>query len=368
MNAKLYFDNTLQQNLDKKKAIGLLRSLANSKDYIDFCSNDYLGFSTLLHLPEHSLPCGATGSRLVTGNSALAEDTEKIIARFHNTESALIFNSGYAANIGLFSCIAAKGDSIITDEYIHASIIDGIRLSHANRYKFKHNDITDLEKKLQQASGQKFVAVESIYSMDGDEAPLIAITDLCKKYAALLIVDEAHATGVFGNKGEGLVCKYKLQNEVYATIYTFGKALGLHGAAIAGSTILRNHLINNARSFIYTTALPPLIYLQIQQAYKLLPAANRHSLYLLIDYFREAIKKIEEVKFIGSRSPVQGVIIGDNFKAKLLAEKLLQKGLLVKAMLSPTVAVTKERIRICLHTFNTTEQIDLLLNEIKTFK
>src|SRR5207237_442661 len=148
----------------------------------------------------NQLPSGSTGSRLITGNSMLAEETERLIARFHKAEASLIFNSGYMANVGLFSCIAAKGDSFISDEYIHASIIDGMRLSVANRYKFRHNNLNDLEKKLQQAGGKKFVAIESVYSMDGDEAPLETITALCKSHNALLIVDEAHATGVFGER------------------------------------------------------------------------------------------------------------------------------------------------------------------------
>jgi 8-amino-7-oxononanoate synthase len=305
---------------------------------------------------------------LVTGNSTLAEATEKIIAHFHHAEAALIFNAGYMANVGLFSCIASKNDTIVSDEYIHASIIDGIRLSYATRYKFKHNNIEDLEKKLQLATGQIFVAVESIYSMDGDEAPLEAIVELCKKYSALLIVDEAHAIGVFGTKGEGLVCKYNLQNEVYACIYTFGKALGLHGAVVTGSTVLRNHLINNARSFIYATALPPHTYLQIQEAYTLLPLADRDALYELINYFTDAVKNINNVTFTDSHSPIQAVIIGDNFKAKELAEKLANKSIYAKAILSPTVPMGKERLRICLHTFNTTKQIDVLVNEIKKIK
>ncbi len=223
------------------------------------------------HLDKNELPSGATGSRSITGNSQLAEETEQLIANFHGREAALIFNTGYMANVGLFSCIAGKGDTFISDEYIHASMIDGMRLSYANRLRFKHNDIADLEKKLKIATGNKIVAVESIYSMDGDEAPLKEIVAACKKHDALLIVDEAHATGVYGDKGDGLVCKYGLQNDVYAVVHTFGKALGLHGAVVTGSKVLRNFLLNQARSFIFTTALPPHNYLLVQKAYGLLP-------------------------------------------------------------------------------------------------
>lgn len=351
---------------------GILRDLVCLPDNaVDFSSNDYLGFSTLPEIKNISsgqLAAGSTGSRRITGNSLLAEQTEQIIANFHQAESALIFNTGYMANVGLFSCIAAKGDTIISDEYIHASIVDGIRLSYANRLKFKHNDVADLEKKLQvPQSGQIFVSVESIYSMDGDEAPLIAIVQLCKQYSALLIVDEAHATGIFGSKGEGLVAHYNLQADVFSCVYTLGKAIGLHGAAVTGSHVLRIFLINHARAFIFTTALPPHIYCQIQKAYQLLPLANRKHLLSLVQHFKNGISTIENVQFIASSSPVQGIIIGNNFKAKALAGHLLSKGFFVRAILAPTVPVGTERLRICLHTFNTAAQVDALLQEINNF-
>lgn len=364
------FDQYLQQKLDDKNAAGTLRTLVHTNNSVDFSSNDYLGFaqSGLLNIDEkNTLPSGATGSRSITGNSALAEETEQLIAKFHNREAALIFNSGYTANVGLFSCIAAKGDTFISDEYIHASIIDGMRLSYANRLRFKHNDLADLEKKLQAATGKKIVAIESIYSMDGDEAPLIEIAALCKKNDALLIVDEAHATGVYGNKGDGLVCKYSLENEVYACIHTFGKAIGLHAAAITGSQVLRNFLINQARSFIYTTALPPQNYLQIQRSYQLLPSGQRSALNAMVEYFRQNITANKQINFIDSHSPIQGIMIGDNFATKALANHLVEKGFFVRPILSPTVPIGKERIRICIHSFNTEEQINELVKAIIQF-
>ena len=365
------FDHYLQQKLEEKKSIGTLRTLIHATDKIDFSSNDYFGFAqsrVLNQTEKNNLPSGATGSRSITGNSALAEQTERLIANFHNREAALIFNTGYMANVGLFSCIAAKGDTFISDEYIHASIIDGMRLSYAIRLRFKHNDLMDLEKKLQVATGKKIVAVESVYSMDGDEAPLKETATLCKQYGALLIVDEAHATGVFGDKGDGLVCQYKLENDVYAVVHTFGKAVGLHGAVVTGSNVLRNYLLNQARSFIYATALPPHIYLQVQKAYQLLPDADRTLLNELIAYFRKAISSISSISFIDSHSPIQGMVVGDNFKTKALATYLFDKGFFVRPILSPTVPVGKERIRICLHSFNTKEQIDNLLNEVIAYQ
>jgi 8-amino-7-oxononanoate synthase len=354
------FDDFVSSKLADKESIGTLRSLIEVDNKIDFSSNNYLGFSDLPALTNitETLPSGATGSRSITGNHFLAEQTEQLIASFHEREAALIFNTGYMANIGLFSCIAAKGDTFISDEYVHASMIDGMRLSYANRLRFKHNDIVDLEKKLILATGKKIVVVESIYSMDGDEAPLVEIVKICKQYSAIVIVDEAHATGVYGKNGEGLVHKYHLQNEIYACIHTFGKALGLHGAAITSSKIFRQYLINQARSFIYTTALPPTLYRQIEIAYSLLPKAERSQLQQLVQYFVTKSKAYPNLQLINSNSAIQGFLIGENFMAKNLANYLIDDGFFVRAILSPTVPIGKERLRICLHSFNTFKQID----------
>ena len=367
MSVNDHFDEYLKAFLDKKQAAGLLRKLVSVTDKIDFCSNDYLGYTSnndLHDLSPSKIPIGSTGSRLITGNSTLAENTEGVIAQFHKAEAALIYSSGYMANVGLFSCIASKNDTIISDEYIHASIIDGIRLSKAHRSVFKHNDLADLEAKLKTATSNKIVVVESIYSMDGDEAPLSKIVDLCEKYGALLIVDEAHSTGIYGENGEGLMCHYGLENRVYARIHTFGKALGYHGAAIVGSAILRQYLINYSRSFIYTTALPPSFYIQIQNIYKALPNINRNVLFELIQYWKENVVTVKKYSIIESHSPIQAIVIGDNFKAKDIENQLISKGFFVKAILSPTVAAGTERLRISLHSFNTKEQIDRLIIEL----
>lgn len=363
VNLHQQFDENLQQLLDQKAASGLLRNLVHSGNRIDFSSNDYFGFSQRpeLHITETSLHTGSTGSRSITGNHPLAEATEALIAAFHEREAALIFNTGYMANVGLFSCLGNKGDTYLSDELIHASIIDGMRLSHANRLRFRHNDLADLEKKLRNATGRKIVVVESVYSMDGDLAPLNEIAACCEAHQALLVVDEAHATGVYGSRGEGLTGTPELKGKIYACIHTFGKALGLHGACITGSHTLRNFLLNQARSFIFTTALPPLTYLQLQAAYKILPEANRQELFQLIAHFRKQAALCAPIQFLESSSPIQGILIGDNFKARKLAEYLQEQGFFVRAILSPTVPTGKERIRICLHSFNRTEEVDALL-------
>lgn len=369
MNVSKDFNQLLQVKLDERKDNNSYRELVICNDKIDFSSNDYLGFTKLnvLKNSDINLNTGAAGSRLISGNSLEAEKAENTIASFYNAESSLIFNCGYMANVGVLSSIGSRGDTFITDEDIHASIIDGIRLTNANRLKFRHNDTIDLEKKLKLAKGNKFVVVESLYSMDGNEAPLIHIAELCSRYQALLIVDEAHATGVWGEYGKGFVNKYNIQNKVFACVNTFGKALGLHGAAVTGSKTLRNYLINFARPFIYSTALPPHTYKQIDEAYNLLPGINRQPLFDLINYFRKSAEEISSCRFIESHSQIQGLILGDNEKSKALSGHLFQKGIYAKAILSPTVSTGTERLRICLHTYNTPKEIDLLINEIKYF-
>jgi 8-amino-7-oxononanoate synthase len=366
-NANL--DRFLQIKLDERKSKDLYRSLSVARDKIDFCSNDYLGFarSGNLNLPSHPFSSGATGSRLISGNSIEAEKAEETVAHFHHAEAALIFNCGYMANTGLFSCLANRNDTFIVDAHIHASIIDGIQLSRASKFKFRHNDVHDLEQKLKKTKGNIFVVIESLYSMDGDEAPLEQIEGICARHGAFLIVDEAHASGVWGDNGAGLVNKYKLQKEVTACIHTFGKAIGLHGAAVTCSFTLKEYLVNFARPFIYSTALPPHAYEQISLAYKLLTQTNRQPLFDLIHYFKDSINTSKDIKFIDSQSQIQGIIIGDNTKAKALSGHLFTRGISAKAILSPTVAEGTERIRICLHSFNTKDEVDLLFNEIHNF-
>ncbi|MDB5119957.1 MAG: 8-amino-7-oxononanoate synthase [Sphingobacteriales bacterium] len=356
----------------RRKEQDAFRTLKPNNNLIDFCSNDYLGFArstslrnifedTLRTLPNYKL--GSTGSRLLAGNDDFTEELESDIAQFHIADTALIYNSGYDANLGLLSSLPQRGDTIITDELNHASIIDGARLSYANRYIFKHNDLNNLEDKLKVAKGHIYIAVESIYSMDGDEAPLIEICALSKKYNAAVIVDEAHATTIFGNQGKGLVEELNLQKEVFARIITFGKGLGTHGAAVLGSISLRNYLINFSRSFIYTTASPFTSHLSVKLAYQFLQQQNHQQLiHDRIKLFRENLRP--EINLVRSRSAIQAIIIGGNAEAKMISLKLQADGVDVRAILSPTVAEGSERLRICLHNHNTMEQIKALTESL----
>ena len=261
----------LTAKLETRKQNNAFRKLSFPNDLIDFASNDYIGFSknksifeeTHQYLIENnSLQNGATGSRLLSGNHKVYQEAEGFISKFHQSESALIFNSGYDANVGFFSCVPQKGDLILYDELCHASIRDGIQLSNAKAYKFKHNDFEDLEGKitnykLRITNQEIYIVTESVFSMDGDTPNLEELAQLSEKYKCHLVTDEAHALGVFGDKGEGLVQQLGLQDQVFARIMTFGKGLGCHGAAIVGSQELKDYLINFARSFIYTTGLSP---------------------------------------------------------------------------------------------------------------
>lgn len=366
-------NSVIDSKLEERVLNSSLRNLSVNTGLIDFCSNDYLGFSQSDELkasieshlklyPNYNI--GSTGSRLISGNDEFTQKLESEIAFFHNSESALIFNSGYDANVGLFSSLPQRGDTIILDEFIHASIIDGARLSYANRYTFKHNDLESLEEKLKIAKGNIFIGIESIYSMDGDAAPLTEIVNLAEVYSASVIVDEAHAIGIFGNNGRGLVDQYNLTDKVLARVITFGKALGCHGAAILCANNLQSYLINFSRSFIYTTAASFYTHVCVKTAYKHLLENDIGLIHKKISLFRKEAEDIY-TQFIDSNSPIQSLIIEGNVKAKLIATSLQNEGFNVRAILHPTVPAGKERLRICLHTFNTDEEIITLVKLLK---
>lgn len=369
------FPQQLQYRLNHLKESGLYRSLRCSYPQIDFSSNDYLGFSSRGLLFEElkklgaSFKIGATGSRLISGNSSLFQEIEQTIAQFHSADSALIYNSGYDANIGFFSSIPQKRDLILSDELIHASIIDGIRLSFATHYKFRHNDcssLRDLLNRYQDSFSSIYVVVESVYSMDGDSAPLIDIVNLCRQYENVyLIVDEAHAMGVLGEKGQGMCQMLKIQNDCFARIYTYGKAMGCHGAAIVGNYLLRDYLINFSRSFIYTTAMSEHGLLSIKAAYQLLQNTQEiEKLQNNINYFNSSFDKTK--LFIASNSAIHCKIIRGNFQVQQIENLLAESNFFVKSIKSPTVRKNQERLRICLHSFNTKEEIASMLKELET--
>jgi 8-amino-7-oxononanoate synthase len=363
-------DILLERHLAKRKADGLLRSLKLPPGSIDFCSNDYLGLAKSQELNDaireelQSFPKanGSTGSRLLTGNTERHEETEHFLSNIFGSEATLVFNSGYTANLAVLSSLPQRGDTIVYDELAHACIKEGARLSLANRYSFKHNDVGALEEKLRRASGNIFIAVESVYSMDGDFAPLKEIIAMAEKYKANIILDEAHSTGVFGVDGAGLAVDRQLHKKIAVRIYTFGKAMGIHGACVAGSSKLKQFLINFARPFIYTTA------------------PDHHLLASIVSSFRYLSKNIslqciiqEKCKLFSTQfqlpntnqHPVKTFIVRGNDVARAAAEKLNNEGFDVRPILSPTVPAGTERLRVCLHTFNHDSEIVELCNSLR---
>jgi 8-amino-7-oxononanoate synthase len=359
----MYNDAFLENKLQQRKAQNAFRQLKLPDDKIDFCSNDYLGIvhkNLLNNKIKHDLKTGSTGSRLLAGNYALIEAAEKQIAAFHKAEAALIFNSGYDANLGLLSAVTQKGDTILYDQLCHASIRDGIRLSFAQNFSFAHNDMNELEKKLSVASGNIFIVTESVFSMDGDFCNLQQLVSLSKQYNAHIIIDEAHAIGVTGVQGEGLCQCENIQHEIFCRVYTYGKACGCHGAAVSGSQQLKDYLINFSRSFIYTTALPEHAVAAIIASYDTFPflSDERKHLQKLISYFQNA-----ELKFakLNSSTSIQIVIIPGNDVVKNIALQLQQAGFDVRPILYPTVPLNKERLRVVLHAFNTISEVEELV-------
>lgn len=359
-------DDFLDKKLQDRADANALRSLKVNKNKsdnyrIDFCSNDYLGIvknQLIEKLISSNLSHGSTGSRLLSGNYLLIEETEKQIAEFHDADAGIIFNSGYDANTGLLSSVPQKNDTIIYDQFSHASLRDGILLSFATAFSFLHNDLTDLEKKLTSVNSKHktFVVTESVFSMDGDFAPLDGIIDLCEKYNAALIVDEAHATGVIGKKGEGLVQKLQLQKRCFARIHTFGKACGAHGAIILGSQKLRKYLINFSRQFIYSTSLPPAAIEAISISYKIFPAMENERSHIkeLISIFKNNNLKYKK---LFSETPIQIVIIPGNEEVKKVAKTLQENNFDIRPILYPTVPKGQERLRIVMHAFNSVDEV-----------
>ena len=382
------FPKSLTQRLQQRKASAALRQLSIPNNLIDFASNDYLGFAksetifdaTHQYLLDINIKInGATGSRLISGNHQIYQEAENFISNFHHSEAALIFNSGYDANVGFFSSVPQRNDIILYDELSHASIRDGILMSHAKAYKFDHNDLEDLERLIAKFQSEAqipplgvrgiFIVTESVFSMDGDSPNLEELVKLSEKYNCYLVIDEAHALGVFGEKGEGLIQSVALQDQVFARIMTFGKGLGCHGAVILGSNELKNYLVNFARSFIYTTGLSPHSVATILLAYQHLEK-EKIALFQLrenINHFNQE-KNILGLKplFVRSKSAIQSAIIPGNENVKIIANQLQEKGFDVKAILSPTVPEGQERLRICLHSNNAKDEITTVLQSLAT--
>lgn len=371
-------ENIQQQLIDlleSRRKEGLFRQLSVLDGRTDFCSNDYLGLASdsklaasiardFEGLPSEWRKNGATGSRLISGHSALIEQFEKECAVFHGSEAALLFSSGYDANIGLISSLPQEGDVIFCDKLLHASLIDGLRLSKAERRIFKHNNLDDLVHLLDQypAATRKWIVVESVYSMDGDVAPLRELVKLKNKYQAEFIVDEAHSGGVYGPEGQGLVCELGLCEEVFARVITFGKAWGNAGAVVLGSLALKEYLVNFARPFIYSTAPTPAHVSALLSTLHYLPSQNeaRKKLQENIAFFRA---NCHSDAWGDSQTAIQTFFVTGNEAVRAKAASASEFA--IKPIVFPTVAKGKERIRITLSANHTQEQIKSLIKTLE---
>ncbi|MGA2428936.1 MAG: 8-amino-7-oxononanoate synthase [Candidatus Acidiferrum sp.] len=352
------FQREVEDGLRNLEARDQRRSLAEIHG-VNLCSNDYLGLAgseelkaAVLDAVQEAPRVGGTGSRLLSGHLDVWEEVEQEFAEFAGTEAALYFGSGYAANVGLLTSVLRKGDVVFSDELNHASLIDGIRLSGARKVIYPHLDLNALEAGLrthanESGLGRRFVVTESVFSMDGDVAPLAELSGLCERFGAGLILDEAHATCVHGPSGRGMAVAAGLARDLVGITHTCGKALASAGAFVCGSAALREHLINHARTFIFSTAMPPYIAGQIRAALRIAQGMDDERAQLLARSRRLATAlRAQGYDTAGSRTQIVPVVIGGNEDALAAAAFLQAEGFAVRAIRPPTVKSGRARLRL----------------------
>ncbi len=376
----------LAQKLEKLHAEHLFREFKSvagplsewveikGKRLLNLSSNNYLGIAghpllrTAASQAVQQLGCGSTSARLIAGNYELYDQAEKDLARFKDTEAALIFNSGYTANLGIISTLADRGDIILSDNTNHASIIDGIRLSGADLLRFKHTDMGDLERCLQKAAGyrHKLIITDSVFSMDGDLAPLPAIVELKDKYKAALMIDEAHGGGIFGENGRGLAEYYGVSHRVEITMGTLGKAFGCFGAYVAGRKILIDYLRNKTRSFIYTTGLPPSVLASVQAALQVVQQEKwrREGVLAKAAWVRNELAEAG-FKLLDSQSQIIPILIGDNTATVEFSRRLFDENILAVAIRPPTVPLNAARLRLTVMATHSNEELAGAVQHLK---
>ena len=372
----------ISDELNKIKKTGLYRELKvignaqeshieiEGKTFLSFCSNNYLGLANNPSVVEavkdavEEYGWGAGASRLVSGNMTLHERLENVISRFKGKDTALVFPTGYMANLGAISSLVSKGDLVICDKLNHASIIDGCRLSGADFRVYAHCDMEKLENILRKSSryNRKLIVTDSVFSMDGDLAPLPDIVRIADKYKAMVMVDEAHGTGVFGRNGRGVVEHFNLNNEIDIVMGTLSKAIGSLGGYVTGDNDLINYLRNKARSFMYTTALPPAVCAASIAAINLIKRdpSIRESLWHNVRFINDNLKSLD-FNVISSESPIIPILIGDAQKAVDMSKSLYERGILIPAIRPPTVPVNSSRLRMTVMSTHTKEDLEILL-------
>lgn len=377
-------ERVIEHFLVKRKNSGLFRKLAQvsssaggrieaeGREFVNFSSNDYLGMSSHPRVLEAarvelSAVAGICSSRLVTGSTAIHHQLEQKTAEFKGKPAAMVLNSGYQANVGVISALCGRGDCVFSDRLNHASIIDGIKLSGASLFRFRHNDVEHLEQLIKKRRGNfrtALIVTETVFSMDGDIAPLEEMVRIKEKYDCVLMVDEAHATGIFGRGGSGIAEEKDATGNIDIIMGTFSKALGCFGAYLALDEKMREYLINNCRSFIYSTALPPSIVAAGIAAIEVVGGESfrRHALLSNARYFRDKLRS-RGMKVRGE-SQIVPVIIGDNEKALTLSGRLKNRGWWVNAMRPPTVPAGEARLRISLSYDHSRDTLDRFIDDL----
>ena len=381
----MIIDHQLQQKLDERMEQSLYRQRRvvespqgveidiDEKHYLSFSSNDYLGLAnhpeliSAFHDGLNRWGAGSGAAHLVTGHSAAHHALEEELAEFLGYPRVLLFSSGYLANLGLQQALLGRGDRVIHDRLNHASLLDGARLSGAKLVRFSHKDIAALEGRLaEKGTGRVLVATDGLFSMDGDVAPLPAIAGECRCAAAALVVDDAHGIGVHGPEGRGTVAKFGLgEPEVPVLMGTLGKAFGLSGAFVAGSDSLVETLIQQARTYIYTTAPPPAQAEAARMALRLVRSGDerRERLRTLIQRFRSGATELG-LDLMSSDTPIQPLMVGDSSSAVELSKSLQKHGILVTPIRPPTVPDGSARLRITFSANHTEEHVDRLLEAL----
>ena len=353
------------------------RIVADGQEYLSFCSNDYLGLAShpaLIGAAQAAAArygVGAGASHLVSGHCALHHELETSLAAFTGRPAALLFSTGYMANLGIVTVLAGRDDEIFADKLNHASLNDAALLSRAKLTRYPHLDLAVLEKRLATSRAKrKLVVTDAVFSMDGDMAPVPELLALCERYDALLVLDDAHGFGVLGSGGRGILEHFDITSERIVYMATLGKAAGVFGAFVAGPVELTDYLVQRARSYIYTTATPPLLSAALAASLRLIEgeAWRRERLRELIAGLRQSLK-LRRWRLMDSTTPIQPVIIGANQETLAVSEALRERGLWVPAIRPPTVPKGEARLRISLsaaHSLEDVAQLAAALNELES--
>lgn len=374
----------LQKELEQRKVDGLLRQrrlldspqaehiVANQKPYLSFCSNDYLGLANRPELiaamqqAAGDSGVGSGASNLITGHHRYHDTLEKQLARFVDMPAALLFSTGYMANIGVLGALMGRGDAIFADKLNHACLNDGGYFSYADFHRYPHNDVAALEKLLQASKAKhKMIAADAVFSMDGDIAPIPEYLALCEKYDAYLYLDDAHGFGVLGAHGQGSLNHFNIKSPRIIVMATLGKAAGVAGAFVAGEQVVIDYLVQKAKSYVYSTPAPPALSATLSASVQLIEQGDdlRVNLYALIAYLKQNLK-LKKWKLLESDTAIQPLIIGGNEESLAVSEYLQAQGILVPAIRPPTVPVGTARLRISLSAAHTLDDVKQLVAAI----